>query len=202
LNIIVGTAIVHEDPSLSALDHAYWDIVSPFATTDRERRQIQFPFCEDPVRLEEAIKNALADRVAANFEAALKGLRPHGQPGGNKLLYLIHEFNILDKHRLLIPTGDYTRISSEIIRRQVPDFPGGIVADGHFGQNRRDMVWRVQRMNRLKAADTSGILEQELDVPVEIVFAISSLRNQRPMVPTLNALVDVAKESINLIRAA
>jgi hypothetical protein len=52
------------------------------------------------------------------------------------------------------------------------------------------MVWRVQPMNRLKAADTSAILEQELDVPVEIVFASSSLGSQRPMVPTLDALVD------------
>jgi hypothetical protein len=189
----------------SALDHVYWDIVSPFATTDGDRRQVQFPFCEGPTRLDKAVKKALADRVGPNFEAVLKGLRPHGKPGGNELLYLIHELDILDKHRLLVPTGDYTRLSSDLIRRQVPDFPINFPVI-QFSQNRRDVVWRVQPMNRheQRAADipASGILEQELNVPVEIVFAIPSLGNLRPMVPTLNALVDVAKEAISLIRAA
>jgi hypothetical protein len=190
----------------SALDHAYWGIVSPFATIDRERRRIQFPFCESQTRLEETIKNTLGDRAGANFEAILKRLRPHGEAGGNELLYLIHELNIIDKHRLLIPTGDYTRLTGDLVRRQIPDFPIALSGTITFGQNRRDVAWRGRPMNRherrVAHVPASGILEQKIDIPVEIVFVIPSRGNHRPVIPTLNALIDVARETVINLRIA
>jgi len=30
----------------SALDHGYWGVVRPYATSERDRKRIQFPFCE------------------------------------------------------------------------------------------------------------------------------------------------------------
>jgi hypothetical protein len=90
----------------SALDHAYWGIVSSFAATEVERRKVQFPFSKTVARLDEAVKNRLADRVSPAFYQALIDLKPHGDPGGNELLYLIDEIDVLDKHKLLVPTGD------------------------------------------------------------------------------------------------
>ena len=189
----------------SALDHAYWGIVSPFTNTDGERRKVQFPFSETAARLDEAVKNRFADRVSPSFYQALLDLKPHGENGGNRLLYLIEKFDILDKHRLLIPTGDYKKLSSEIIRKQVPDFPAGVI-NCSFGQNRRDVAWNMPPINRETRRSMkipiSGILEQEINVPVDIIFDIASCGDICPVVPTLPQIVDVTRSTIAIIRSA
>jgi hypothetical protein len=189
----------------AALDHAYWEIVSPVIATDRERRNLQFPYSETEARLDETVKTRLADRVSPFFYQALLDLKPHGEPGGNEFLALIHKLDILDKHKLLIPTGDYTRLSSEILIKQVPDFPNGLVNFG-FGQNHRDVVWNIPPMNRSQRRSAkipeSGVLEQELNVPVNMVFTVSDPIQFRPVVPTLHKLVNVATSTIHIMRNA
>lgn len=189
----------------SALDHAYWALVSPVATTDWERKNVQFPYSETGARLDDAVKKRFADRVSPTFYQALLDLKPHGEPEGNEFLALIHKFDILDKHKLLIPTGDYTRLSSETLIKQVPDFPRGLVNCG-FGQNNRDVAWNILPMNRAQRRSSripeSGILEQELNVPVDIVFTITGYVDHRPVIPTLHKLIDVASSTIQVIRNA
>jgi hypothetical protein len=191
----------------SALDHAYWEIVSPVATTDRERQNVQFPFCETEARLDEAIKTRLADKVSQAFYQALFDLKPHGESGGNEFLALIHRLDILDKHKLLIPTGDYTRLSSEMLIKQVPDFPSGFgIVNCIFGQSHRDVSWSIPPMNRGQRRSAkipeSGILEQELNVPVEIVFTVTGSDRFRPIIPTLHKLIDVAETTVSIMRNA
>ena len=181
----------------SSLDHAYWEIVSPFAKTPREERAVQFPFSETSARLAEAIKNRLANRVSGAFYEAIFALQPHGEAGGNKLLYLIDKLNVPDKHRSLTPIGDYKTISSNIIRRQVPDFPAGIT-NGSFGMNGRDVSWGFASPLGI----IGRIVEQQLDVPVDIVLPIAELGNAAPMIPTMNELFRMADDSIRIMRAA
>lgn len=193
----------------SALDHAYWDIVSPFAASEREQRAVQFPFSETSARLEEAIKNRLAHRVSDRFLKALLGLKPYGEAGGNELLYLLHEVDLIDKHKVLPPVGDYTKLSSDMIRRQLPDFPAYIhMGGGHFAQNRRDIGWRVPVTSLatmdlgLPVPPTTFMFHKELDIPVDIIVSVGSSRTLRPMIPTLNKLVDITKKTVIIIRAA
>jgi hypothetical protein len=189
----------------SALDHAYWEIVSPFAATEAERKKVQFPFSKTLAGLNETVKDRLADRVSPRFFKAFIDLKPYPEPGGNELLYLIESLDILDKHKLLIPTGDYTRLSGEIIRRQVPDFPINIGVN-EFGNNKRDVGWSVppggidQRQIGAIRSPTTHIFEKKLDVPVDIVLSVGTPGLHRPIIPTLNALVDVAKETIKILR--
>lgn len=189
----------------AALDHAYWEIVSPFATTEREFNAIQFPFSKTAARLEEAITNRLAHKVSPAFHKALLDLNLHEELGGNEYLGLIHRLDVIDKHKLLVPTGDYRRLSGAMIQRQVPDFPINIMNSG-FGQNYRDVTWTIPPLNRLQRRamkiSESGILEQELNVPVDIVFEVGSNRDLRPMVPTLYQLVDTVKTTISIMRNA
>lgn len=189
----------------AALDHAYWEIASPVATTDKERRNLQFPFTETEARLDEAVKARLADRVSPAFYQALLDLKPHGEPGGNEFLALIHKLDVLDKHKLLIPTGDYTRLSSEMLIKQVPDFPRGLVNCG-FGQNNRDVAWDIPPMNRAQRRSAripeSGIFEQELNVPVDIVFTVAGPVDFRPVIPTLHKLIDVAEITVRVMQNA
>lgn len=164
----------------SALDHAYWQVVSSVATSIGGESSVQFPFSKTAARLEEAVKNRLAHKVSPEFFTFIVALKPHGEPGGNDLLYLLHDENGVDKHRALIPVGDYTRLSSDSIRSQVPDFPSGLI-NCDFGQNRRDIVWPLHQSIRaslgLPGLPLANIIEKKLNVPVQVAFANRGLRS-------------------------
>ncbi len=182
----------------TALDYAYWDIVSPFATTERERKNIQFPFSETSARLDEAVKNRLANRVSDRFLRAIIALAPYGERGGNELLYLIHELAASGRHRFPAPIGDYKTISSGLMRQQVPSFPRGLQNITVSG-NSKDVVWHIKPLPFLP---DSLVFKRELDVPVDVVFQVRLTKNARQMVPTLNAMANEAQKTIEIIRSA
>jgi len=186
----------------SAIDHVFWDIVSPFAVDDREKRNIQFPFRETKEKFDETMEKGMAKRVSESFVRTLIDLKPYADNDGNKALYLIHHLNITDKHRLLIPTGNYTRLSSELMREQVPDFPAGL-NNCAFGNTGRDVSWPTSKMNRHKRRamkfPKSGILEQELKVPVDIVFSGGLSAGLMPVVPMLHQFIDVTRKTIEIL---
>jgi hypothetical protein len=187
----------------TALDHVYWEIVSPVANTDSERRNIQFPFNRTEAQLRIAITQGIAQRVSPVFCQALVDLKPHGEPGGNELLYLLHEVDILDKHKLLIPTADYKKLSTNILRPQIPDFPGGFRGTIFGGNSGYDLQWQYMQVPEnlgTPVAPSTHIFERELNVPVDIVFAVRMEGDLRPMVPTLNKLVDVVRAAIHSMR--
>lgn len=190
----------------NALDHVYWDVVSPFATTPNEERRIQFPFCESKDRMNDAIKSRLADRVSSAFVQSVISLRPYGGPDGNEYLFMLYRFDALDKHRLPVPTGDYKSINFGLLREQVPDFPAFLMGTMHCGMNRRDVVWKsdLAKTRSGGLGDVSSpdglIFEKKLDLPVEIIFYIAT--SPMPVIPVLNQLVDVTKSAIDTILAA
>jgi hypothetical protein len=192
----------------AALDQAYWAIASPFVQSPNEQKALQFPFSETAAGLEQAVRNRKADKVSETFFKALVNLWPHGGIGGNELLYLIHKLDSIDKHRFPIPAGNYTKINSEMIRQQVPDFPARVSINGHFGMCRRDLVWKTNpKAIPVKALGIhqglgSSKFEKEIDVPVDIVFTIAPVFGPRPFVPTLRQFVEAAKNAITVINAA
>lgn len=196
--LIVGD-IIHN--LRSALDHAYWAVVSPTATTDREVKSIQFPFSATAAGLRKAVSSRLAQRVSQGLVNYILGLRAHGEAGGNQLLYLVHELDVVDKHRLLIPVGDYTRVSAAVIRKQVPDFPGSIGGVMRFGSNYRDVTWSGAPLASVYNLAADGMFEQELDIPVDIVFKVGPQKKMYPVIPTLDELVDVIRSIVVALEA-
>lgn len=189
----------------SALDHAFWEVVSPFANTEKERRDVQFPFCKSEADLDGAMKQKLAHRVSQRFFDAIKGLRPYRDAGGNEFLWLVHELNLTDKHRLLTPTADYTHVTGSIIKDQIPDFPlsGTMIV----GQNRGDFVWRSAGPFHLTALGkarpaTRHIFEREIDIPVDIVFRVGSPQNPRPVIQTINRMRNATQDAVGSMREA
>ena len=158
----------------SALDHAYWDIVSPFANTPREQRSVQFPFCEKADRLEEAIKNRLGHRVSDEFYQAVFDLKPYGEGGGNVSLYSVDLLNNPEKHRDLTPVGDFTEIHGPTLRQQIPGFPSGI-DNMAFGMNFRDISWSFCAPQ----GGAASIVESRLKVPVSLILPITLSRGER-----------------------
>jgi hypothetical protein len=113
-----------------------------------------------------------------------------------------HEMDIIDKHKLLIPTGDYAQGLTTMIRQIAPDFPHEL---GNAGFSSCIFQWVARNIlphNQLGIADPSArhIFERELDISVGIILQIGTLGPLRPLIPTLNALVDTARETIRLMR--
>ncbi|TCJ26589.1 hypothetical protein E0X81_12830 [Halomonas sp. GDM18] len=183
----------------ASLDHAYWDCTEKYAKSDGERRQIQFPIVSTHAALRDSVLPGLPVRVSHDFALALEGLRPYRE-NGNILICAIHDLDVLDKHKLLVPTGNFTRIDSEMIRKLVPDFPQGL-SDCGFGDNHRDVGWRVNPMSRHQRRrlriPPSSIVEQELEVPVDIV--LHHIDSTRPTLEVLQELVRTTKHAISVL---
>jgi len=105
----------------SALDHTYWEIVSPHCTSDKERRNTQFPFTSKANEFLKTLHDGYANRAGTGFYCAMRNLRSHGETGGNEMLFLVREMSNLDKHRLLIPTITYTKIAGDVLKAELPD---------------------------------------------------------------------------------
>jgi hypothetical protein len=187
----------------TALDFAYWQIVSPFVSEESARRQIQFPFCKRLLKvsnengLEEILKIRSADKVSSDFCDAIRGLKPYGESGGNHFLYILEKTAMPERHRGFTPVGDFKSVNAELLRREAPDFPMGIQGSfggGLGGPNSRDMVWRIppQVLGRLRLGTpvigSPDVYELKLNVPVDIVFDIAEIRYVGSVVPTLNKL--------------
>lgn len=187
----------------SALDHAYAAVVSRVATIERERRAIQFPFSETASRLEEACKNRLAHKVSPEFLAAIMKLKPHGERGGNEILYFMHALDVPDKHAHLVPTAYYVRFSAEKMREQVPDFPRGITGELAMSNNGRDVAWDIRPFTMhdwlINRVPRNGILKEEINVPVDVCFQGRTSGGPMLTVPTLYQFVDVAKHVVSVI---
>jgi len=198
--IIIGD-LIHN--LRTALDHAYWKCTEKFAKSEGERKNIQFPITTTEEALRESVLPGLPSRVSDSFVMALEKLKPY-RDQGSKLLCAIHDLDIQDKHKILIPTGDYTKLSSVIIQKQVPDFPSNLT-NCSFGNNHRDVVWKIKAMTwtqRRKAkVPRSNVIEKELDVPVEIV--LSEIDSFRPALEVLQEIINLTKKvSLELSIAA
>lgn len=183
----------------AAIDHAYWNCTEKHAKSDGERRNIQFPITSSEAALRDSVLPGLPSRVSQDFANALASLKPY-RDGGNLLLCAIHDLDVMDKHKLLIPTGNFTKIDSAMLQRLVPDFPSGLIDCG-AGNCLRDVVWRVRPMTwtqRRKAKiPPSNIIEQELNVPVEII--ISDIDPAKPAIQILQELIDLTRSAIEIL---
>jgi hypothetical protein len=190
----------------AALDHAYSEIVLPLAIKPGEKKAVQFPFCEGPNRLAETVKNRLADRVSGAFFDTICALKPHGEPGGNKLLYLIDKMDIPDKHHTLAPVADHKALDSDVLRKQIPDFPQNLrikdLAMSGFG---RDFVWstrlpfKLDDLGELRPPFTC-VFEKKIDVPVDILLVVSEANYRGPLVPTLYNIRDVTQTILGVLK--
>jgi hypothetical protein len=213
--VIIGDA-VHN--LRSALDHAFWDIVYDRQRISRgiwdhggpqrldsEARRIQFPFCTKAAGLDGEIKKRMAEHVGAKFCDALRRLKPYRDGDGNKMLYLIHELDLRDKHMLLIPVGNYQKSGlTTMLRQAISDFPYGLdnspFFNMSFGWTARNNLPAVELGTPVAGATSK--FEREINIPIDVVLELRGGLPLQPIVPLLYALVDMARETIDIIRQA
>ncbi|MET6760266.1 hypothetical protein [Pseudoalteromonas sp. NCIMB_1079] len=202
---IISGDVIHN--LRTAIDNAYWDIVSKYVNDKNQERNIQFPFCEKQENLADLIKRRQADKVGKKFVSEITAMKPY-KINGNKLFTLIHELDISDKHKFPTPVGDFTKVNAELIRSQVPDFPN-ITGEMGFGGNRRDVGWRTNP-SLLRLMELGKIIppttckfERLINVPVSVVFSIGEYMFDGEVLKMLTAMVELTEEIVsNLYKAA
>lgn len=192
---LIGGDVLHQ--LRSALDHAFYAVVKPHFP--RGEGAAQFPFSRDEAGLEGAVKNRCAHRVSPEFFAFIMGLKPHGEAGGNKLLYMLHEANIVDKHRSFLPTTDHKTISSEMIRPYAPDFPPNLL-NITIGACGRDVVWNGPR-SVLRTLGLPGLPlgrkhELEIPIPVSVRFRVGQGHDSHELLTTLKNLARAVRSVV------
>ena len=100
--------------------------------------KLKFPFAEDESKLMKIMKEDGHSKILGkDITDAIVALRPY-QVDGNKLLRALHDLDIADKHRLILPTYwvawkkyDYAKVITRLLVEQDPSAePPNIVFDG------------------------------------------------------------------------
>jgi len=100
LPLIAGDAVQN---LVSALDHLAFQLVcSDTGDNPPKPNRIYFPIADDAAKYE-AKKNGKMMGASQATIKAIDALRPYN--GGNDLLWVLHELNNIEKHRLLLTVG-------------------------------------------------------------------------------------------------
>ena len=95
-----------------ALDHAWLaTLIRLIPSRDWEEERTKFPAHPTPNALESALRNLEIDVSTPNFFKLLMcDVKPYS--GGDYAIRTVHELDIRDKHRLLIPIAHYSSIGA------------------------------------------------------------------------------------------
>lgn len=104
LSLISGDAVHNLRTSL---DYAWIVVITKLGLPTS--RWNKFPFSETPEKLHDVLaQRKINTSSPALYERIVSDIKPY--PGGNLYLWALHEMDIMDKHKLLIPVGNYTGV--------------------------------------------------------------------------------------------
>ncbi|HCM1038940.1 TPA: hypothetical protein N2810_004436 [Vibrio parahaemolyticus] len=76
----------------------------------QDAKNVYFPFGNDADGLEQMIKKRRIDKAGQGVVDIVRDLKPY--TGGNKLLRSLHDLDITDKHKSLVPVAHYAGIKN------------------------------------------------------------------------------------------
>jgi hypothetical protein len=185
----------------SAIDHAYWEAISPHVD-EKTHKAVQFPLSKNTSTYEQTIKSRQGDKAGESFFNALKELKAFHGEGGNVYIVLLHEINIVDKHKYPTPAGNFTKITSTEIQTQIPDFPRGIVNCG-IGQFRKDVVWKSNNYDLNNVGSIVPpflhLYHKELDTSVETWFYLNNPKYSGEVIGTMDTLINETRKALEIM---
>jgi hypothetical protein len=130
LSVIIGD-VIHN--LRAALDLLASDLVLMVGGNTKD---VYFPFSNDADGFEEMIKKRHFDHAGEDIVGIVRSLKPY--KGGNDLLRALHDLDITDKHKTLIPTVHYAGIKNfQMLNASGPLLT---INDMHCGPIRDGMV--------------------------------------------------------------
>jgi hypothetical protein len=187
----------------SALDIMMVGLVSPFTGSPEG---IQFPFCKSADRMNGAITGPQIHLAGPKIRLAIEALQPY--PGGDEKFYGLHELDICDKHRLIVPIGRNAELTDADFKKMEPGLLAGVQPKGNRiilaggGSTKEPIVFRINITN-VATADI-----QRINMPAEIqpTFAICFDEGQpfasEAVIPTLGLLTRKVEYAVASIKKA
>lgn len=173
---IIGDAIHN---LRSALDILACDLVR---LNGGNTKNVYFPIAASANDLETAIKERHVDRAAKDVVDIIRSLKPY--KGGNDLLWAVHDLDITDKHKLLIPMAHFAGIPNLTVA--TGDTPILKYSSDLIGPLKEDMT-----IITLPQAGNFQ-LGQEFQATFEITFGQGqSFIENKPVITTLHQLADL-----------
>lgn len=109
-SVLIGEVIHH---LRSSLDHLLYALV--IRNGQAPSRKHQFPICETKEAFENARKNGAVDGVSSAAEKLIMDVQPFtSATPDDTVLYVIHQYDIFDKHRLLVVVTAVAGLSETI----------------------------------------------------------------------------------------
>jgi len=150
-SVLAGEVIHH---LRSCLDHLVWQLVVANGQQPTERNE--FPICDTATRFAEACRRGKLRGVSASAQTRIESLQPyHSTKVEDNCLWVIHELDRIDKHRLLVVvlavvgigqklgigsnTGPLEIIGMSPPDKRTPTEDGVEVFRVSFGQYQRDV---------------------------------------------------------------
>lgn len=203
--LIIGDA-VHN--LRSALDLTVFGLIGALA----ERPEaVQFPFAKNSERFKSVFAQRQIGAAGENVRKVIQQLKPYGgrnhllQPDGNFLLHGLHELDILDKHKLVVPVASIFTIVADDMRKFGPAFDcfegtGSV----QFVNVDTDVLVSIQLDidERERHALPSFEERTKFQPPFSICFGVDQPFTGLLVVPTLVSLVQEVERAVGLIRAA
>lgn len=192
LSVVIGD-VVHN--ARSALDQLAWYLVERDGGTPG--KFTYFPTGETKSKFVKSVKEALAGTVEST-RVRVRALAVY--PGGDEELWLLHQLDIEDKHRLLIPVGmAYGAFNLHV---KVDGFGDGKLlevppvafrpADAMYPLKVDDEIFRVAKAAR---ETDQGVIQMTHSFRFDLAFGGASLvAAGKPLSPTLDDLVDHAEQ--------
>ena len=187
-SLIIGDAIHN---LRSALDHLTWDIVNPH--NPPRPNEVQFPFC----RKQESFESALAHRQIAlagkEIVDKFSALKPY--PGGDELLYALHQLDIADKHQLIVPVVTMPGFDLLKVRDVVPSAPDIEIRNRGFtniAKDKRLAVWGYDPRIPFEIPKKG----KDVDVIIQIMFEVGQTLSGKSVSASLRSLAITVENAI------
>lgn len=180
----------------AALDLLIWQAVE--ANGGTPGKSTCFPFAKDEPSYQKTRGNALAGASADVF-TLVDGLKPYGE--GNAQLWRLHNLDILDKHRVLVPVGAAHR--NVILTYKPPlmeGMPGGIEFPS-LALRPADRLFPLQDMvevYRVHGAARADLCLGEPDFTFEVAFGDGQFVDGEEVFAVLDTLVREVERVVDL----
>jgi hypothetical protein len=189
--LILGDAIHN---ARSALDVMAYEIACMAKIPLKDRKWIRFPFAESREKLKTALNGGHIQRAGAHIiDTIVNVVQPY--KGGDDALYALLDFDIMDKHELLIPAFTSLTIRGITVENKREIIPVRTIhLHGHFPKRQRLRIESISGRN-LQINDKGK-------PTARIVFRHGHRFEGEPVIPTLHQLTQLVFGIIGIFEEA
>ena len=185
----------------AALDIMIFGLIGDIAS---QLENISFPFCKNADSVESTISGRQIRLAGERVVEAIRSLEPY--PTGKHKLYAIHDMDIRDKHKLLVPVGRNAKLSEDELRSLEPGLFSSIDPKGATivfeGDSNNPIILRID-IPRVQRSQIRPLNEPAKIQPAfTICFDQGAPLAHQAVVPVLTKFAQKTEFAISTIRAA